>query len=326
VLVAGWDIDAAGFWGVTVWRFTSGGTLDASFGTGGFVRSTNPQSAGVGLALDGSGRILVSGFSWNGTDWDAAVWRFSANGVPDSTFNGVGYTSQNFSAGTGQTTGEDIGVGVTTDVGGRVLMAGYSSNAAGNQDMTLWRFTASGALDATFNGGGVFRHDNAGGGGGNDVGRTIAFDAGNRIIVAGWSPSAGGGDDAAVWRLTSGGALDATFNGRGFVTANGTAGGNGTDTARELAIDGSGRIVLVGESATNTGDYDLTVWRYAADGTPDPSFGTGGYFVHAAAAGGVNGNDAGRAVAIGATQRLVVAGRSTTSAGTLDMAVWRIVP
>ncbi len=325
-VVAGWDIDAAGFWGVTVWRFTTGGTPDATFGTGGFVRATSPQSAGVGLAIDGSGRILVSGFSWNGIDWDATLWRFTANGVPDSSFNGVGYATQNYSAGSGQTMGEDIAVGVAVDGTGRVLMAGYSSNASGNQDMTIWRFNDDGTPDGTFGSGGVFRHDNAGGGGGNDVGRTIAFDASNRILVAGWSPSAAGGDDAAVWRLTSGGALDGGFNGQGFRSVNGSAGGDANDTARDVAIDGSGRIVLVGESSNAAGNLDLVVWRYTTAGAPDPTFGNGGAFVHAAAAGGTDANDAGRGVAIDASQRIVVTGRSTTAAGSLDMAVWRIVP
>ncbi|HKV72962.1 MAG TPA: hypothetical protein VJN95_00465, partial [Gemmatimonadales bacterium] len=293
IVVAGYDIDSTGTWGVTVWRFTSAGQPDATFGTGGFVRLENPQSAGVGLALDGSGRPVVSGFAWNGTDWDAAVWRFTTDGIPDSTFNGTGFVTQNSSAGSGQTMGEDIGVGVAIDGSGRIVMAGYSSNAAGNQDMTVWRYTSAGVLDASFNGTGFFRHDNAGGGGGNDVGRTIAFDGSNRIVVVGWSPSSGGGDDLAVWRLTPTGALDMTFNGTGYATHNGAAGGNGTDTGRDIAIDAAGRLILVGESTNAAGDLDLTVWRYTASGLLDVTFNGTGYFTHSAAAGGTNGNDAG---------------------------------
>ena len=326
IVVAGYDIDAAGNWGVAVWRFLASGAPDPAFGTNGFARSISPQSAGVGVAIDGSQRIVVSGFSWNGSDWDEAVWRFLGDGTPDSSFNGTGYASQNSSSGTGSAMGEDIGVGVSIDGSGRILVAGYSSNSAGNQDMTVWRYTTAGALDATFAGAGIFRHDNAAGGGGNDVGRTIAFDATGRIVVVGWSPSSAGGDDFALWRLTVAGTLDPTFNGQGFVTRNGTAGGNGVDTGRDVVIDGAGRIVATGESTTAAGDLDMVVWRFLADGTPDVIFGGAGYLVEGGAAGAVGGNDAGRGIGIDGSSRIVVAGRSLTPAATLDMAAWRVVP
>jgi uncharacterized delta-60 repeat protein len=326
IVVAGYDIDAAGNWGVAVWRFLSSGAPDPAFGTNGLVRSINPQSAGVGVAIDGSQRIVVSGFSWNGTDWDEAVWRFLGDGTPDSSFNGTGYASQNSSSGSGGTFGEDIGVGVSIDGSGRILVAGYSSNASGNQDMTVWRYTSAGVLDASFAGTGIFRHDNAAGGGGNDVGRTIAFDATGRIVVVGWSPSSAGGDDLALWRLTAAGTLDPAFHGRGFVTRNGTASGNGVDTGRDVVIDGAGRILATGESTTPAGDLDMVVWRFLADGTPDVTFGGAGYFVQGGAAGAVSGNDAGRGIGIDGSSRIVVAGRSLTAAATLDMAVWRVVP
>lgn len=324
IVVAGYDIDAAGLWGVAVWRFLANGTPDAAFGTGGFARSTAPQGGGVGVALDASGRIVVAGFAWNGSDWDGALWRFTDAGIPDSTFNGVGYVTNNASEGSGVTTGEDIGVGVGIDNSGRIVMAGYSSSNAGNQDMTVWRFLDTGALDASFNGG-VFRHDNAGGGGGNDVGRAVAFTNGN-IVVGGWSPSAGGGDDAAVWRLTGGGVPDPSFNGSGFNTVNGTAGGNGTDTGRDLVVDSLGNAYLIGESANAAGDADMAVWRFGPDGRLDGHFGGTGALVHGAAAGGTGGSDGARGIAIDAANRLVVAGRSAAVAGTLDMVVWRIVP
>jgi uncharacterized delta-60 repeat protein len=290
------------------------------------VRVTSPQSGGVGVALDGTGKILVSGFGWNGFDWDAVLWRFNTDGSPDSTFNGIGYAMQNHSAGSGAATGEDIGVGVAVDGSGRIVMAGYSSNAAGNQDMTVWRFNDNGTPDAGFNGSGVFRHDNAAGGSGNDVGRTIAFDASGRIVVVGWSPSATGGDDAAVWRLTSSGALDPGFNGTGYNTQGGTAGGNGVDTGRDVVIDAAGRIVMVGESANANGDQDMVVWRFGSDGTPDGSFGGTGALVHGGAAGGSNGNDGARGVVIDGGDRIVIAGRSVSGAGTQDVTAWRVVP
>jgi hypothetical protein len=91
-------------------------------------------------------------------------------------------------------------------------------------------------------------------------------------------------------------------------------------------IDGAGRLVLAGESTNAAGDLDLVIWRYTPSGTLDISFNGTGYLVHAGAAGGTNGNDAGRGVSVDGSNRIVVAGRSTSPAGTLDMAVWRVVP
>ena len=324
IVAAGYDIDAHGIWGVAVWRFLADGTPDNSFGTNGLTRLTSPQAGGVGVALDGGGRVVVSGFAWNGFDWDAAVWRFTTAGIPDSTFDGDGLVTANYSAGSGFATGEDIGVGLAVDGSGRIVMAGYSSNAAGNQDMTLWRFNDDGTPDGSFNGTGRLTHDNAAGGGGNDVGRTVAFHNGN-ILVSGWSPSATGGDDAAVWRVTSTGSLDLTFNGTGYATMGGTAGGSGTDTGRDVAVDGAGRVYLVGESGNGAGNQDMAIWRFTTGGALDGLFNGSGYLVHGQAAGG-SGNDGARGIVRDGNGRLVVAGRSVGPAGTQEVTVWRVEP
>ncbi len=324
IVAAGYDIDAHGIWGVAVWRFLADGTPDNSFGTNGLARLTSPQAGGVGVALDGSGRIVVSGFAWNGFDWDAAVWRFTTAGIPDSSFDGDGLVTANYSAGSGVATGEDIGVGIAVDGSDRIVMAGYSSNAAGNQDMTVWRFNTDGSPDNGFNGTGRMTHDNAAGGGGNDVGRTVAFHNG-AILVSGWSPSTAGGDDAAVWRITSTGSLDLTFNGTGYATVGGSAGGNGTDTGRDVIVDGAGRVYLVGESANGAGNQDMVIWRFTSGGILDGLFNGSGVLVHGQAAGG-SGNDGARGVVLDGSGRLVVAGRSVSGAGTQDVTVWRVEP
>jgi hypothetical protein len=84
--------------------------------------------------------------------------------------------------------------------------------------------------------------------------------------------------------------------------------------------------VATGESTTAAGDLDMVIWRFLADGTPDVLFGGAGYLLEDGAAGAAGGNDAGRGIGIDGSSRIVVAGRSTTPAATLDMAAWRVVP
>lgn len=319
IVVGGYSI-AGNVWGATVWRFNANGTPDDSFGSGGMVRFSSPQSGGVNAELGPGGKIRVSGFSWNGANWDSSIWRYDANGQPDT---GSAFVSSNYSAGGNN---EDIGVDIAHDATGRILMAGYSTNDAGNQDMTLWRFNADGTPDTGFNGGGMLRHDNAAGGNGNDVGRSIAFSGIGKIVVAGWSPRAAGDTNAdmAIWRFNANGTPDTTFNFVGYVIHNGAAGGNGTDWGRAVAIDARGRIVVAGQSQNAADNADMAVWRYNHDGTLDTGFNNGSHvLIYSGAAGG---NDGGRGITLDANGRLVVVGRIANASGNIDMAIWRIHP
>jgi uncharacterized delta-60 repeat protein len=321
ILVGGYSI-ADNVWGATVWRFAANGTPDAGFGTDGMVRFVSPQSGGVNAEFDAAGRIRLAGFSWNGSNWDSSIWRYDANGVAEAS---NAFVSANYSTGGNN---EDIGVDIAHDFEGRTLMTGYGTNAEGNQEMLLWRFNADGTPDAAFNGNGLVRHDNAAGGGGNDVGRSIAFSGIGRIVVVGWSPRSTGdvNADLAIWRFRPDGTPDTTFNSTGYVTHNGAAGGDGNDWGRAVAIDARGRIVVAGQSQNASDNADMAVWRYNGTGAPDAGFGNVGHFVHGGAAGGAGGNDGGRGIAIDALGRLVVVGRSTNANGNLDMTIWRVTP
>jgi uncharacterized delta-60 repeat protein len=326
IVVAGYSVEG-NTWGTMIWRFNADGTLDTTFGNAGIARYASPQSGGARMAVDASGRIIVAGFSWSGTDWDTSVWRYTASGELDTSFNGTGVYTINASAGTGAT-GEDIATGVTIDASGRVVVVGYSTNAAGDQDMTVWRFTDDGTPDASFGSAGVFRHDNAAGGHGNDVAQSVKVDASGRIVATGWSPRIAGNlnEDLAVWRLLPNGTLDTSFNGTGYLTHSGAAGGDGMDIGRGIGIDGTGRIVVVGQSQNAAGDSDMVVWRYTEAGQLDAMFGSGGVKVQAGTAGGTAGRDGARAIAFDSNGRLLVAGHSVNAAGNSDMVLWRLLP
>ncbi|MCZ6690314.1 MAG: delta-60 repeat domain-containing protein [Planctomycetota bacterium] len=157
-----------------------------------------------------------------------------ALGVPDTlgilhtTFGSGGVAVHDNAAGGG---GLDIGVDIALDSSGRILVVGTADNGI-DLDMVIWRYTSAGALDTTFNGQGWVVHDNAAGGVGNDYGRAIALDFSGRILVAGngdGDPTAGTDLDMVIWRYSSGGTLDTTFDGRGWVVHDNAAGGGGYD-------------------------------------------------------------------------------------------------
>jgi uncharacterized delta-60 repeat protein len=101
------------------------------------------------------------------------------------------------------------------------------------------------------------------------------------------------------------GDLDATFGASGGYFVTDLAAAQRDERPRDTAIQGDGKIVVVGwrgESLTNF--YDVVVARFNPDGTPDTTFNRDGYFVYPMA----SQLDSGNAVAIQSDGKIVVAG------------------
>ena len=304
------------------------GILDDSFGGRGWV--VHDSAAGGGgddfawaISLDATGRILLAGWSVSlSGDTDMAIWRYAATGSLDSTFGNGGVVVHDSAAGGGL---DDRGQGIALDATGRILVAGCSTNVAGNLDMVVWRLQPTGSLDTAFGAAGVAVHDGAAGGNTEDRGDGILVSPSGRILVAGFSRGPGGDKDMVIWGYTDNGTLDTSFGAGGVVVHDDAAGGNGDDWGRALQVDASGRIVVVGFSERAPGDRDMVIWRFGTSGALDPTFGIGGVVVHDNAAGG-GWVDLGEAMALDPSDRLVVAGSSWGTGGDLDAAIWRYTP
>ena len=169
--------------------------------------------------------------------------------------------------------------------------------------------SAAGTLDSTFNGGaGSFTKANTAGGTSdptNDQGNAITVDGNGNIIVAGSSvESSSGKSYMAVWRLTSVGIIDTSFNSTGHYFVTGTDGGT-SDAANAVTIDGSGNIVVAGSSVDSGGKSYMAVWRLTNAGILDTTFNKTGYFTYTGTAGG--SSDAANAVTIDGSGNIVVA-------------------
>jgi uncharacterized delta-60 repeat protein len=71
-------------------RYSSNGTLDSTFGTGGKVKTTFGNFDFVGaLALQSDGKIVAVGMTIVNFSPDFAVARYNSNGTLDTTF-GIG--------------------------------------------------------------------------------------------------------------------------------------------------------------------------------------------------------------------------------------------
>jgi len=285
-------------------RYTSAGALDATFGTGGKVTTPigSGHDYGEAAAIDSQGRVVVAGYSFNASNPDFAVVRYTSAGVLDATFGTGGKVT------TAIGSGWDAGRAVVVDSQDRVVVAGASFNGS-DDDFAVVRYTSAGELDTSFGGGdGIVTTDF---GAGEDSGHAVAIDSQDRVVVAGsWCAgcSFNGSDlDFAVARYTSAGVLDATFGTGGKVT---TDFSNGSDYGYGVVVDSQDRVVVAGESDNGSND-DFGVVRYTPAGVLDATFGTGGKVTTDIG----NSYDSGQAVAIDSQGRIVVAGNSNNWAG-----------
>lgn len=108
---------------VAVSRHLASGELDVSFGVGGrvVVPVLNGSDEGYRATLAADGKILVTGRSHNGSNWDLSVVRMSYGGVVDTSFGVGGKVSFDLS-------GDDAGYTVAALPDGKIVVAGQSGS------------------------------------------------------------------------------------------------------------------------------------------------------------------------------------------------------
>lgn len=126
-----------------------------------------------------------------------------------------------------------------------------------------------------------------------------------RLVLAAVALAAVLGNPAAA--QAGPGDLDPTFGDSGIVRTH-IGASDSSDRSDAMALDASGRAVVVGTTSTPIGDAELVIARYLADGSLDPSFGTGG----------IVKSNAGypHSVALDGAGRIVVAGQRDGPSGT----------
>ena len=120
------------------------------------------------------------------------------------------------------------------------------------------KYAPDGELDSSFDLSAAFAGSSP-----NPESLAIAADPDGRIVVA-----AGGDDGIAVVRRNPDGSADPTFGAGGAAIIGVKA------AVRDIGVDRSGAIVVLGEAAS--GEGQLLVARLRQDGAPDPDFGGSG--------------------------------------------------
>jgi uncharacterized delta-60 repeat protein len=168
-------------------RYNADGSLDSSFGGGGIVTTDFGGSDSIfGIAVTADGKVTAAGGTTSPGDF--AVARYNSDGSLDSTFDGDGKTTTDFSGGT-----DDLGNGVVVQPDGSITVAGIAGSGFASTAFAVVRYTAAGSLDTAFGSGGKAT---------TVFGKPInnAFDIvaqpDGKVVVAGGTADSTGGDFA----------------------------------------------------------------------------------------------------------------------------------
>ena len=295
------------------------GTLDTTFGDGG--KLVLPGGAAMflqgpdSISLDAQGRFVVIGLPNSDRTAQPNLLRMNADGSPDARFGTSGATSLPASAidSGPDAVNHDFTSSpwtVAIDSLGRILVAGHIGWETGNLSVT--RFTPSGALDTAYGNGGTTLVSIPAGYTGFTLTGLVVDPAGNATVVeqlnsasAFFAPTALG-----VVRLTPTGTADPSFNGGAIQIITALP----QPYVGAVTEDAQGRVVIVGAEG-NIPDLGVFVMRLTTNGALDASFAGTGYvtFDRNTYSGAVATDDAGNVYFGETAQGVIVVGKLSTA-------------
>lgn len=288
------------------------GQLDTTFGqagTGIARLSFGAGDDGGFFDLDILGDTIVAG-GWGMGGLGATrfrVARLTDAGAPDPSFGGSGMVTTGWASSSAERV---YAVAVDHQRNGDILAMGSRDRFRSERSkIALARYNPDGSLDSSF----------------GDSGKSLIELRGttqilnglvlrdDRILVVGKLDGY-----LLVARATANGALDTSFaRPDGYWSPE----MGDVSEAQAVAVDGRGRIVVVGSTSTASSGRDMVVLRFTANGTPDRAFGREGRVI----AGDPGVDERAVAVALSPDGRIVVAGDGGPN-GTQDFQVRSFLP
>ena len=198
----------------------------------------------VGIAVDNSGNVFVTGDSWNGTNVDFATVAYSSAGVPlwTNRYDGPG-------------NGNDVARAVAVDLRGHVFVTGDSVGIGSSWDYATVAYSSGGVP--------LWTNRYNGTGNDDDEPRAVGVDTSGNVFVTGISIGSSSKYDYATVAYSAAGVPLWTnrYNGPG----------NQIDYAFAMAVDSSGNVFVTGASDRNTtfpASYDYATVKYSSSAPP----------------------------------------------------------
>lgn len=261
IVICGFQFSAALGKDAVCARYQPNGALDSTFGLNGVV-SIDANMGGDdevhALSIQSDGKIVLAGFTDDGTNKDALLCRITPNGSLDTAFGINGKVIVDFDS----SRKDEIHAVQIHPLTGNIIVAGNSIISNLKAKPVVARFWSNGQLDTTFNYDGI---------------RTLWVTAldyqyyfsaedlyvypNGRIAVCGWRDFPSLSWDADYWmaRINSDGTMDNTFSGDGVNTYNGSF--NGHDKAYSLLMNNAGNLTLAGGSFVSSLNYDASFFE-----------------------------------------------------------------
>ncbi len=237
------------------------------------------------VAVDGSNDVVVTGYSFNGTNDDYLTIKYSSAGVPlwTNRYNGPGNDI-------------DVATALAVDASNNVIVTGYSFNGTNNEYATI-QYSSAGVP--------LWTNRYHGPGTNDDAANAVAVDTDNNVIVTGFSSGTGSSSDFDYATVKYSSAGVPLWTNRYNTPL------NSDDEATALAVDASNNVVVTGFSDGGGNSYDYVTIEYSSASVP---LWTNRYD------GPVHSGDYAQAVAVDHSGNAIVTGYSTSSSDGFDFA------
>jgi uncharacterized delta-60 repeat protein len=233
-------------------RYNTNGSLDTTFNSNGIVTTSigSINDGAESISLQPDGKILVGGYSFNGTNTNFAVLRYNTNGSLDTTFNADGIITTAIG-----TNSSVYSISLQSD--GKIVAGGESQIGTGAIiNFAIARYNTNGSLDSTFGTTGIIVTSI---GNYNDYGRALTIQSNGKILLVGGTTLTNGSTyQSALVRYNINGILDSTFDNDGIVTTFFSTGNYSDGNA--IILQSDGKIVVGGIAG-----YDFVLARYNND-------------------------------------------------------------
>ena len=228
-------------------RYDANGRLDTNFGSAGqrlidfsdangAGRHVNDNDRPFAITIAPDGKVILAGVTTptGSGNPNFAMTRLTSGGELDTTFNGSGFAVVDVGHGFGDEAHDAV-----AQRDGKIVVAGTVKTGGVENDFAVIRLTASGQLDAAFNGTGSVTLDL----GNDDSASSVALQnfaadgTSQRIVVGGTSDG-----KFALARFTAAGALDATFDSDGSIITD----LGGASALKDIAVQSTNDVAAVG--------------------------------------------------------------------------------
>ena len=267
IIVAGMTTSATTGKDFACVRYNANGSLDTTFGTSGIVTNdlqTGSDDVVYSVALQADGKIILAGYSDDGSNKNAAIIKLNSDGTLDTSFGTSGKVFTDFIT----NRADEIKTLKIHALTGNIIVGGTSSLTSTNSQAIIARYTSAGVLDTSFNTTGKLLLSSASGSGTYyNIIEDLQVKSNGKISAIGWVNQQGLQWSANYYgcRVNSNGTMDTSFSGDGLIVTNG--GFNADDKAFSMILNSDDSILYSGGGYLTTLEYDYFLGLYNASGS-----------------------------------------------------------